>query len=302
MPAPPPQLSVVVCTYNRAELLGECLESLAVQTVERSRFEVIVVDNNSTDNTSQVAAAWGQQLASLRLLREARQGLSHARNLGWQSARGEIVAYLDDDAVAAPDWCEMILQAFRRADVPPVAVGGVIVPRLKRTPPWWYVPRLETRQWGGTAGFLRPPEAAYGFSGSNMAIARKVFTTTGGFSPDFGMRGATIDFGEETDFFARLYREAPFFWYDPAIKVFHLVSDAQLSLAGRLRRVFRGGRARRRYQRMGLSLPLLMGEARGFWDAFQVCFSRREGGGRYGLVLLAERIANRIGYWSGGSG
>ena len=99
-----PLISVVVCTFNRADLLETSLEALDEQILESSEYEVIVVDNNSTDNTLNVVEELCNRLTSLRYCFEPNQGLSHARNRGWREAMGEYVAYIDDDCKVPGQW------------------------------------------------------------------------------------------------------------------------------------------------------------------------------------------------------
>lgn len=98
------QISVVICTYNRSQLLKTMLDSLCQQDLESSRFEVIVVDNNSTDDTRQIVEGYRLRLLQMRYILEGKQGLSNARNLGWHEARGAFVAYVDDDCIVPAQW------------------------------------------------------------------------------------------------------------------------------------------------------------------------------------------------------
>src|SRR3989344_2536998 len=105
-----PIVTVVVCTYNRSDLLYKCLESLVRQTVSKNLYEVLVVDNNSKDNTQQAVKRFIKTYVHIRNIKTDVQGLSHARNIGWKHAKGEYIAYIDDDAIAEPDWIEQIIQ------------------------------------------------------------------------------------------------------------------------------------------------------------------------------------------------
>lgn len=236
-------ISVVVCTYNRADLLPDCLRSLAEQTLDPHRFEVIVVDNNSTDNTKQVVADFLHKYSHFRLVEESRQGLSHARNCGWKEARGEYVAYVDDDARAVPDWIERIVHNFAEIVPKPIAVGGEIHPFYDVPPPAWFTDDFELRTWGNMSGFLRPPKLMIGFSGSNMAFQRRVLEAYEGFSSSFGMKGAEFGIGEETDLFFKIHLKEPYFWYDPAIRVYHLTPARNMKVRYRARRAFCAGRS-----------------------------------------------------------
>ena len=232
-------ISVVVCTYNRDDLLGTCLESLVAQTADKSLYEVIVVNNNSTDHTQKVADGFAHQYPNFRVIFESAISLSHARNCGWKEAQGEYVAYIDDDAQASPDWCERILKAFSNVKPAPVAVGGKILPWYESSPPVWFSDELETRTWGDEAGFLKPPRDAYGFSGSNMAFPRRIFYKLGGFSTGFGMVGGKLRMGEDTEFFFRLYKNGKDkIWYDPEIQVKHFTPTTHFFLSYRLKRAY----------------------------------------------------------------
>ena len=260
--APAIELSIVVCTYNRAAWLGAALDSLAGQTLDPALFEVLLVDNNSTDATAKVAAEYDGQIANFRYLHEPRQGLSNARNLGWQSARGKIVAFIDDDARTASDWGARIVEAFQTVVPRPVSVGGKILPLFDAPLPSWFSAEIEVRTWGEGSGFLEGPRRRYGFSGSNMAFPREVLTRYGGFSAGLGMQGHKIRLGEDSDLFSRIQEREPLFWYDPKLIVYHLVPQRNLSLRYRLKRAYASGQAvafmkRERGERKNCRIELL---------------------------------------------
>jgi glycosyltransferase involved in cell wall biosynthesis len=225
-------------------MLAGALDSLCRQDLAPGSFEVIVVDNNSTDATPAVVSSRRESFAHFQGLTEARQGLSHARNCGWRAAQGCFVAFLDDDAKAAPDWCRSILTAFESVKPDPDSVGGVILPWYDGPVPTWFADSFETRSWGDAPGFLKGYLAQYGFSGSNMAFPKGRLEEFGGFSSDFGMCGSTLRMGEEADLYFRMYRAGLRFWYDPAIIVSHYVPCGHMRVAYRLQRAFRSGQAR----------------------------------------------------------
>ena len=113
-------LSVVVCTYNRSDILRSCLESLGAQSANPERFEVLVVDNNSTDGTFEMAVSFSGCHGNFRVIREPLQGLSNARNRGWREAQGRYVAYIDDDAIASVGWVAAICDFIARCSVAPL--------------------------------------------------------------------------------------------------------------------------------------------------------------------------------------
>ena len=183
-------VSVVLCTYNRCDMLGEALESLLVQE-HAPPHEIIVVDNNSTDATREVAqGVIARSAGRMHYVFEGRQGLCHARNAGVRASRGCIVAFTDDDVRVLPDWIAKIAAAFQRwtwVDF----LGGKVLPRWPRTPPEW----LTERHWGPLALLdygpgVREVNADWApcMVGANLAVRRKVFERVGLFHPAFQHR------------------------------------------------------------------------------------------------------------------
>lgn len=297
-----PALSVVVCTYNGADLLPGCLESLAAQTLAPERFEVLIVDNNSTDASREIADGFAERYPHFRVLEERQQGLSHARNRGWKAASGELVAFLDDDAKAAPDWCERIVDAFATVQPSPAAVGGEIHPFFEEPPPAWFTDELEVRTWGPSAEFLQPPRAPFGFSGSNMAFPRRILEEYGGFSSAFGMTGATTRMGEDSELFSRLYKDKPWFWYDPAIVVFHWTPARNMTPSYRFWRSYRAGEAMARiHRRRPLSLSTVTNATSiaVFLVASPIALARGNDKLSTRLVKRLEALGAKLGYLMG---
>jgi GT2 family glycosyltransferase len=113
-----PFVSVLVVTFNRGKVMQQCLQSLSRQTYPRDRYEIIVIDDASTDDTAYLAETEGARVIS----HPANKGIPSARNTGMQAATGDIIAYIDDDAIADPQWLEHLIQPFHRADV--IGSGG----------------------------------------------------------------------------------------------------------------------------------------------------------------------------------
>ena len=109
-------LTIVICTYNRAHILPEALESLLRQTVSPEDYYLLIIDNNSTDNTQEVLIPFKERFPYMRIVMEYNQGLSHARNRALKECQTEWLAFLDDDAKAHPDWVETILQTIEKGD------------------------------------------------------------------------------------------------------------------------------------------------------------------------------------------
>ncbi|MEQ8811104.1 MAG: glycosyltransferase family 2 protein [Imperialibacter sp.] len=130
------KLTVIICTYNRSDLLQECLESIVNQSMDDRNFDVVVVDNNSSDRTKEVVDSMAGKYHNVHYLKEENQGLSHARNAGWRLAKTEWVNYLDDDAISHNDYVEKILETIQQYDYP--IFGGVYHQWFKFGRPDWF--------------------------------------------------------------------------------------------------------------------------------------------------------------------
>ena len=177
---PWPRISVIVCSYNGARCIRECLDGL--QRVEYSDFEVIVVDDGSTDRTAEIAQAF-----PFRLIRTENRGLSSARNTGLEAATGEIVAYIDDDARPDPHWLSYLAATFMSTRH--AAVGG---PNLA-PPGYGLVAECVANAPGGPAHVLISDREAEHIPGCNMAVRRACLETIGGFDPEFRVAGDDVD-------------------------------------------------------------------------------------------------------------
>lgn len=220
-------ISVIVCTYNRAVILENCLKSLEKQTAGKHLYEVIVVNNNSTDNTEMVVKNFSKNKPNFRIVREKRQGLSNARNKGWREAKGKYVAYIDDDAIAEFDWIKQIVMFIKNN--PKVNAFGGPYDRFSLKPlPVWFPENYCILNLGDKAKVLNLRNEC--ISGSNMIFNKSIFEKYGGFNTDLGMKGNRILYGEEAEFLFRLKKtEGPVF-YVPTIRVRHLVTERKLHL------------------------------------------------------------------------
>ena len=230
-----PDVSIVVCTYNRAASLGLTLDALAAQAIPPGiRWEMILVDNNSTDTTRAVIQRFVATAdIPTRSVFVPEQGLSRARNAGIAASRGDIIAFTDDDVLPAKDWVVRIATTLERMDVD--IVGGRIVPAWLEKPPAWLQRRPALHDALAildhpTAARVLDPHGAPAVWGANMAFRRRVFDRVGGFDARRGLVGATLHRGEEIDLVARALAAGCQAVYEPSVIVAHRIGPQRMRL------------------------------------------------------------------------
>lgn len=233
-------ITAAVCTRNRIRLLVDTLESLSAQTLPADRYEILVVDNASTDGTAERVEELACCVPSLRYVAEPQLGLSHARNAALKSARGRFIAYLDDDALAASDWLERILTGFHSLGPDVACLGGRVELQFgERGRPAWL-----SRQLASYLAFVdlgSEPCMVTGTEllvGTNFAVIRDAATGAGGFSPRLARRGEMLLSREETVMQQRLIEMGYECWYDPAVSVQHRVDPNRLTKRFFFRRAY----------------------------------------------------------------
>ena len=220
------RIAGAISTYNRSDLFASALESLCQQTLPPETYEIIIVDNASTDHTPHVVERMRQQFPERTIcyFNETQQGAAHARNRAFQETRAPYIAFLDDDGIAPPDWLENILRLFETHQPAPHSVGGGYIPYFTHVRPPWLDDKYERRSWGDVPRLLNNGEA---FSGSNMAFPTKLLKAYGGFPTNVGPKGRHLGVGEEYELYQQIWQgpETPVLYYDPAVAIRHHVPE-----------------------------------------------------------------------------
>ncbi|ADR23761.1 hypothetical protein MATR_23810 [Marivirga tractuosa] len=225
-------ISVIVCTYNRQEYLPDCLKHLANQSADNRDFEVLIIDNNSTDNTAKIASDFIKSHPDLNVhyFCEMNQGHTFARNRGIKEAKGEILSFIDDDAFVDTHFIKEIHSYFNQhAEVS--AIGGKILPVYEGKHPKWMSKYLLTLVSALDMG--NNPKTFKGSKfpiGANMAFRTEVFEKYGHFNTDLGRRGSGLEGGDEKEVFLRLKREKEAIHYVPKVKVDHIIPEKRLTM------------------------------------------------------------------------
>jgi glucosyl-dolichyl phosphate glucuronosyltransferase len=216
---PQPRLSVILPTYNRASALKRALAALLRQPGAATSYEIIVVENNCTDGTREMVDAMDE--SRIRLISEPRQGLSFARNAGLDAARGEIVAFTDDDVEVVPDWVETIVTLLERNPAA-AGVGGRVLPAWESGRPCW----LTRDHWAplalqdhGDTRRVFDRNHPIGLVGANVAFRRGVFDRVGRFSTDVQRVKDGIGSTEDHELLTRLYAAGGRMLYHPKMLV-----------------------------------------------------------------------------------
>lgn len=273
-------MTVAICTHGQALHLAEALTSVADQDLPADlRMEILCVDNNPVPRV-----ALPDGLAHrVRVVHEPTPGLSRARNAAIAHAMGDTLAFLDDDAVAAPGWAAAMAFGLDRTGA--WCLGGRVLPRWPGEEPTWLEPRLRDLlsivDLGDDIRYLRGPIFP---CGANLAIRRSVFEQVGLFRPELGRRPGSLLSGEEIDLFRRVLRAGGVVAYTPHAVVHHIIP------ASRLTPTF----LRRRAWWEGKTLALLDRLHRGWAYALAIAIARA------GLAVVREpaawALARRAGY------
>ncbi|MCU0595353.1 MAG: glycosyltransferase [Desulfobacterota bacterium] len=242
-------LSLVIPTRNRVRYLSGALESLTLQTYPRDMFEVIIVDNGSTDNTREIPASFADKIPHLRYVCEETPGLHAGRHRGMATAKADILVFGDDDIQASPTWLEGIAEAF--CDEQVVLVGGKDLPRFQQEPPLWIkrmwekgrdgarmLPYLSIMDLGDEVKAISP----YYVFGCNFSIRKAVLIEAGGFHPD-AMPPELLRYRGDGETHVARYLEGRGLkaLYHPKASVHHLVPTERMTESYFVKRAFLQG-------------------------------------------------------------
>lgn len=231
-------ISVIVPTHNRVADLLEALQSLCVQ--DYSPFEIVVIDNGSSDGTDEAVKALAVTEPRLRYLREDHPGVNRARNLGCVQASGERLAFLDDDEVAPPDWLTTLAAAMDETGAG--GVGGPYLPAWQRTPPRWLLKSTCMQETLSFMDFGASRAPVDWLLGGNAMYSRSSLQDANYFGATPGRTGAKgVTGGGDISVGNRLRSLGHSLWFEPSAPVYHKVSRERMRLSYVLRRAFWSG-------------------------------------------------------------
>ena len=235
-----PRITAAICTYNRYDLLPKAIASLQRQVLPKADYEILVVDNSPDRAQSVEISTAFKSVTGLTWLIEQTPGLSNARNVAARHAKSPIIAYMDDDAVAAPDWLEKLATVFDKFGSQAEVVGGRVDPIWEVPQPRWLPDSLlgnvSVVNWGGSDRFAAPREWV---AGTNIAFRVAALQKAGGFSVHLGRTrgGQALLSNDETDVIERMTANGARLVYAPGAVVQHLVPAERLTQGWFRRRV-----------------------------------------------------------------
>ena len=238
-------VSIVICTYNRAAVLADTLETLAAAVpAYLGPLEILVVNNASTDSTEEVVINFMRKQPSLTInvVYEKQPGLSFARNAGLVHARGDIICFIDDDVLVPAGWLPGLLQAFEFGDR-----IGCVAGRITLHWPDLPIPKWLDNKYCGVLSEFNCGEKSFVldrggvFIGANFAITREAASAVGLFKPELGRKGNILLSGEDTNYSQRLWEHGFSTAYSAEGHLYHRVLPEQLTYSWFCRRYFWAG-------------------------------------------------------------
>lgn len=225
-------VTIAICTYNRSSALEDSVGTSFAQETDVP-FEVLVVDNNSTDDTREVVRKLKKKYPELRYVVETNQGLSHARNRALKEARGRIVAFIDDDCTVMPDWITNVAQVFEDPAIG--CAGGRISVQYPGEKPSWITPEMESLF--GLYDHGDEPCCTDRVFGGNLLVRRDLALQLGGFSTNLGYQGAKHIGGEDIDYAIRVAQAGYKIAYVPNARAIHHVEPERVNQKWLLKRI-----------------------------------------------------------------
>lgn len=224
-------ITVIICTYNREKYIRPLLDSIVANTMAPSEYEIVLVDNNCTDQTRQVCEHFSASHPEItfRYVVEPEQGLSAARNKGIREAKGKYLVYIDDDALVDPHYLKDYVDYFE-AHPEVMALGGPIEPLYETAEPAWMSPYTKAllTAWMNYGDHPREyPQGRYP-GGGNSAYRKEVFDKVGFYNTDLGRKGGNLMGSEEKDIFDKMHSLGMKVMYIPEPVLHHCIPQAKL--------------------------------------------------------------------------
>lgn len=221
-----------MCTYNRDKYIYNVLKSIADNKISKDKYEIVLVNNNSNDNTEAECNRFTTDYPDVkfRYFIESNQGLSYARNRGIQESNGDLLVYVDDDALINDEYLQTYISFFEQ--YPEIdAAGGPILPKYETEEPSWmstFTRQLITGKLYLGDNVREFPSQSFP-GGGNAAYRKSVFDKVGLFNVELGRKGDSLIGAEEKDIFDKMTTLGMRFFYLPNAILYHLIPEKKLT-------------------------------------------------------------------------
>ena len=289
------KISAIICTYNRQRYLFQILETIKNQSLDPGLYEIIVINNNSTDNTEHICQTFRKDNTNLNFIyaAEPEQGLSAARNRGIKESSGKYLTFIDDDAYPERNFLR-IIHEYMEQNPDIAAIGGKILLDYEQEKPKWLTPYLSS-----LFGYFNPGDKPGEFHknryprGSNMSFLKTVFDQIGFFDTKLGRKGIDMQGSEEKELFARMFKKNYKVRYLPSAIVYHFVPPERTNLEFVRNQAISYGKSEKYYRQQHMEIVIMYSQEIIKWAAsiilgiFYTCTFRPQ----KGIMLL------RFRYW-----
>lgn len=232
-----PELTVIICTFNRGNLLNETIPTILRQDVSKDFYNVLIVNNNSTDNTEEIITSFTEKYKNVSTIYEPLSGVSFARNTGYKNVTTKWIVYLDDDAKAPRNFIKTAIAIANSNEYD--CFGGVYYPWYKYKKPVWFKDiYVSTAECYNKIDGYKLTHASAGI----MAIKRSILKEFNGFSINLGPKGIKMSYGEETHLQNRILKKGYSIGILPTWHIYHLVNKNKLRFSWFLKNGYTAGR------------------------------------------------------------
>ncbi len=228
-------LTLVICTYNRAHYLEKCLDSVYNQTLPNEYLHVLVVDNASTDDTRDKLRKYVER-SNFHVSVETRQGLSHARNRALWEVETKWIAFVDDDVVLPRSYIDTLAKVLQHT--PHACIGGPVKPIFSKTSADWVQHYFNTKSYFGRVASTLTHDS---LSGANLVVQTRPLREIGGFDRELGMRGDEVGYGEDDMIQHALRDRGLTIGYYPELEICHHVLPKREKVSWHLNTAYKHG-------------------------------------------------------------
>lgn len=223
------KVSVIICTYNRSAFLEKCIKSILSNKFSEKSYEILIIDNNSVDQTKEIVHQFIKGKSNIKYIKEEQVGLSFARNRGITEAKGNIVAFIDDDVEVNSNYINSIVQ-FSEKYPDEVCISGKVIPVWNFQKPSWFSTEFASivgeTTYGANVRILNYREYPIG---CNMIFKKDIFNEIGLFNTELGIKGDQLYLGEEVEICDRILKLGKKIYYLPDAFVYHSVHENKVN-------------------------------------------------------------------------